>query len=70
MTPVLLLSADNDRLVSAPAIKAGALRLPRGELMRFGKEARHELLREVDPIRDRALAGIDDFLDRVARRSD
>lgn len=69
-TPVLLLSAEHDRLVSPAAIEKAALRLPHGELLRFGGEARHELLREVDAIRDRALSGIDEFLDRVARRRD
>ncbi len=68
--PVLLLSVDADRLVSRAAIEKAVLRLPRGELLRFGPEARHELLREVDAIRNRALAGIADFLDRVARRRD
>ena len=38
--------------------------------MRFGGEARHEILRESDPQRDRALGAIDDFLDRVAPRTD
>ena len=33
---------------------------------RFGPEAAHELLREVDPVRLRALAAIDAFLDGVA----
>lgn len=69
-TPVLLLSADHDRLVSPAAIARAALRLPRGELLRFGAEARHELLRETDAIRERALAGIAEFLDRVAPRRD
>lgn len=69
-TPVLLLSAEADRLVSPVAIERAALRLPRGELLRFGPEARHELLREVDAIRDRALAGIADFLDRNTPRRD
>lgn len=68
-TPILLLCAENDRLVSPDAIEKAAARLPRGELLRFGREARHELLREVDPIRDQALAGIDGFLDRVVPRS-
>jgi lysophospholipase len=31
----------------------------------FGEEAYHEVLREADPVRDRALAAVDDFLDRV-----
>ena len=68
--PVLLLSADADRLVSPAAIEQAARRLPRGELLRFGSGARHELLREADAIRDRALAGIADFLDRNAPRRD
>ena len=69
-SPVLLLSTDHDRLVSPGAIAQAALRMPRAELFRFGAEARHELLREADPVRDRALAAIDDFLDRVAKVSD
>lgn len=68
--PVLLLSTDSDKLVSPAAIEKASLRLPRGELLRFGREARHELLREADAIRDRALAGIDDFLGRVVRPRD
>jgi lysophospholipase len=39
--------------------------LPHAEILWFGPEARHEILREVDPVRDRALAAIDDFLDRL-----
>ncbi|MEN9932295.1 MAG: hypothetical protein RIS17_868, partial [Pseudomonadota bacterium] len=30
------------------------------------KEARHEILRESDPVRARAMAAIDEFLARVA----
>ena len=41
-------------------------RIPHAEVARFGKEARHEILREADPVRTRALAAIDAFLDRVA----
>ena len=62
--PVLLLVAEQDRLVSPRAIRRAAARLPRGELVAFGSEARHELLRETDPVRDRVLAAIDAFLDR------
>jgi lysophospholipase len=32
----------------------------------FGDEAGHEILREVDAVRDRALAAIDGFLDKVS----
>jgi lysophospholipase len=66
--PVLLLSVSGDALVSAPAIARAAARLPRGELVVFGPEAFHEVLREVDPVRDRALAATDDFLDRALVR--
>ena len=64
--PVLLLAAENDRLVSIRAIRRAAARLPHGELVTFGAEARHELLREADPVRDRVLAAIDEFLERAA----
>ncbi|WP_404480635.1 alpha/beta hydrolase [Novosphingobium sp. BL-52-GroH] len=64
--PTLLLGTSIDGLVSWPAIRRAAARLPRGELAGFGSECRHEILREVDPVRDRALAAIRDFLDRTA----
>lgn len=65
-TPVLLIGTDQDRLVSFRAIERAARRLPRGELLRFGEEAHHEVLRESDVVRNRALAGIDEFLNRTA----
>ncbi len=64
--PTLLLSAPNDRLVSHRAIIRAAARIPGAELVEFGPQARHELLREADPVRDAALDAIDRFLDRVA----
>jgi lysophospholipase len=64
--PVLILAAEHDRLVRLSAILGAARRLPRCELLRFGEEARHEILREDDGVRDRALAAIDRFLDRAA----
>ena len=64
--PVLLLCADNDKLVSPKATHAAALHLKHGELIRYGDEARHELLREVDSVRDKVLASIDNFLARAA----
>jgi lysophospholipase len=67
--PVLILSTSADRLVSHPANLRAAQRLPKGELIAFGKEARHELLREADPVRDRVMAAIGDFLDRHAPRA-
>ena len=67
--PVLILGTSADRLVSWPAIRRAAARLPRGELVAFGREARHELLREAPPVRTRAMAEIMDFIDRSVRTS-
>ena len=64
--PVLIVASDHDQLVSFAAIARAAKRLRRGELLRFGPEARHEILREEDAVRSAALAAIDDFLDRSA----
>lgn len=63
--PVLLLATDRDALVSFKAIARAAARLPDCELINFGDRARHELLREADPVRLEALARIDAFLDRM-----
>ena len=64
-TPVLLLAAENDKLVEMKAIAQAAARLPHGELVRFGAESRHEILREADPVRDRAMLAVEDFLTRT-----
>lgn len=64
--PVLILATSADRLVSFRAIEEASRRLPDVELVRFGDEAYHEILREADPVRDRAMAAIDDFLARKA----
>lgn len=63
--PVLLLGAENDRLVAIRAIERAARRLPHAHLVRFGREARHEILREADPVRDRAMAEIARFLETL-----
>jgi lysophospholipase len=68
--PVLLLSADTDKLVDPKAIHAAAKHLPRAQLVRYGAEAHHELLREEDAVRDKVLSAIDEFLDRAAPRQD
>jgi lysophospholipase len=65
-TPVLMLVAEHDRLVDARAAAQVAARLPSATLVRFGKDAAHELLREADPVRGRAMSAIDDFLARHA----
>lgn len=68
-TPVLLIGTSNDKLVAMKAIEEAASRLPHAELVSFGKEAHHEILREVDPVRDRAMNAIAGFLDKVAPAS-
>lgn len=66
-TPVLILATSNDELVAFEAIERAAERLPRAELVAFGKEAHHEILREVDPVRDRAMEAVAEFLDRAVQ---
>ncbi|OAN58819.1 alpha/beta fold hydrolase [Sphingomonas sp. TDK1] len=66
--PLLLVVAEADGLVDARAALRIAPRLPDAELLRFGPESAHEILREVDPVRDRAIAAIDLFLDARAPR--
>jgi lysophospholipase len=65
-TPVLILATDNDKLVGYRAIARAAQRLRDCELIHFGKEAHHEILREGDAVRNRALAACDTFLTRIA----
>lgn len=65
--PVFVLSTCGDRLVSPRATRRAAARLPQATLLEFGPEAAHEILREVDPVRNRALAAIDAFLDSVVK---
>lgn len=64
--PILLLGADRDALVSAGAIRRVARQLPRTELLMLPDSA-HEILRERDEVRQRALARIDRFLNEHAR---
>lgn len=60
--PVLALIADADHLVDPAAAVAQVERLPDARIVRFGSESAHEILREADPVRTRALAEIDGFL--------
>lgn len=63
---VLLIGTDGDKLVSPAAIREAAARLPGAELLMFDDSVAHELLREVDTVRDTILDRIADFLDRKA----
>ncbi|MDF8332476.1 alpha/beta fold hydrolase [Novosphingobium cyanobacteriorum] len=64
--PLLILATRFDALVAWKPIEQAAARLPHAELVAFGREAAHEILREEDGVRERALAAIDSFLDRAA----
>lgn len=66
--PVLVLGATADRLVSWRAIRRAVGRLPQAQLVAFGPESRHEILRESPEVRERALHEIARFLDRAAPR--
>lgn len=64
--PTLMIATSSDKLVSFAAIEDACRRMPRCELIRFDAESHHEILREVDAVRDRALRAIALFLDRAA----
>ena len=63
---LLILSTKIDKLVSHPANLRAHERLPNSHLIEFGEEAHHEILREVDEVRARAMNEIAAFLDKVA----
>jgi lysophospholipase len=65
-TPVLLLATLADQLVNTDRIIKDNKRLPHGEILIFGKEAAHELLREADDVRNQCLSAMDSFLDTHA----
>jgi len=65
--PILLLVADKDKLVAPKAAYKIAAKLPDARIVRFGKEAAHELLREADAVRNRAIGEIDIFLSARAK---
>lgn len=65
-TPTLILATSEDKLVSHKAIVQAAKRMADARLVVYGEECAHELLREADPVRDHALAEIDNFLQAVS----
>lgn len=62
-TPLLIVAATGDRLVSNADMARAARRIPGARLAR--SPGAHEILREADPIRLAALETIDDFLDET-----
>lgn len=65
-TPTLMVATTADQLVKFAAITEASVRMPHCELVAFGAEARHEILREADPVRTRAMTAIADFLATAA----
>ncbi len=60
--PVLFVATREDALVDYSAIARAADRIENARLVAFGSQARHEILREADSVREQALAQIDEFL--------
>jgi lysophospholipase len=63
-TPILMLVADADGLVNPPRAIRAAAYLPNAALVRYGPEAAHELLREVDAVRNDVLTRIHTLFDQ------
>ncbi|MGN6278247.1 MAG: alpha/beta fold hydrolase [Sphingomonas sp.] len=64
--PTLMLVAEADKLVRARTALAVAAELPDCQVVTFAGESAHEILREADPVRNRAIAAIESFLDARA----
>jgi lysophospholipase len=65
--PILMIVAEADKLVNPKAALQVAGKLPDVRIVRFGRESAHEVLREVDAVRNRAIGEIDIFLASRAR---
>lgn len=65
--PILIIGTDGDALVSAKAIRRAAMRLPNADLLMFDTAVAHEVLREIDVVRDAAMRRIAAFLDKVTK---
>ena len=64
--PVHIFATDGDQLVGTPRIRQLAARMPDCDLFVAPKSVGHEMLREIDAVRDDVLARMDRFLYRVA----
>ena len=67
--PTLLMATTEDQLVSTKRIIKDAGRLPNSEILIFGKEAAHELLREEDGVRGKCLDAMNSFMDKYAPKT-
>jgi lysophospholipase len=63
---VLIVGTEGDKLVSSAAIHRAAERLPNVERLMSDKTVAHEVLREIDSVRDAIMTRIATFLDRAA----
>ncbi len=59
--PLLILASEGDAVVSTPAIMRAAARISGVQTHVYGADVAHEILREVDAVREDALARIDAF---------
>lgn len=66
--PTLMLVPMADQLVLPSAALSVGARLPDARIVKFGKEAAHEILREEDKVRNRAIGEIDIFLSSRAQQ--
>lgn len=67
--PTLMVVPLADQLVLPSAALDIAAKLPDARVVRFGKESAHEVLREVDAVRNRAIGEIDIFLSSRAQQT-
>ena len=67
--PILVLATSTDELVDNPTIERAVHLMPDAEMKLFGPESAHEIFREVDDVRARALDACFAFLDRVAPKT-
>jgi lysophospholipase len=63
--PVVIVQAEDDRLVDNAAMEAAARQLPQGKLIRV-PGAYHEILMETDPMRNMLLRAFDTLMGRTA----
>ena len=64
-TPVLILAAERDELVDHRTIERAHHLLPSSEMTLFGEDCAHEIYREIDALREEAIAITLEFLNRV-----
>ena len=64
--PTFIFATDGDQLVSTKRARELAARMPNADIFVAAKGVGHEMLREVDAVRDDVMARVGRFLNRVA----